>query len=567
MASVGNSCGRVSLVGGDRGVAGYAADLTGKTITAVEVTGQSQIADSIVMAVVKSIPGDKLAADRIKKDMQAIYDLGYFYDVSANFTEVPEGVKVLYKVVENPRLSSIVVKGATKVPEAKIKGMVSTKPGNILNSRTLSTNSRAIEDYYHGQGYILAKVSDVNMSPQGVLTLTINEGMLEGVIVSGNEKTKTKVITREMNITPGTVFDAQKAKRAMQNVYNLGYFEDVDMKLNPGKEPNAVVMEAKVTEQKTGSFSVGGGYNGNDGFVGIFEVADNNWHGTGDKVKFHWEFGGVSKRNYEVSFTRPWLDNKHTSLQLSVYSMTNQVTDYYDGGGERSTYNRRRTGFDVMFGRPTGEFAKNYIGFKVRKDDYVEYKSGPEDYSNDPQYLEDNFGTTRSFVLSRVFDNRDNIYNPSKGKRSAMTAEFAGLGGDFNFNKFTVEERQYYKVGRSQVVAARMTVGYATGDMPDSQRFTVGGADTLRGYKDDEYKGNKLFSASVEYRFPMMSKLEGVVFTDIGNAWTGSGYSLSSLKKSFGAGVRFNSPLGPIKLDYGKGDEDGRFHFSFGGQF
>ncbi|HWR41085.1 MAG TPA: outer membrane protein assembly factor [Patescibacteria group bacterium] len=554
----------LQLVGG---LPAQAADLSGKTVTAVEVAGQSQISDSTVMAVIKTVPGDKLEADRIKKDMQAIYDLGYFYDVTANFTEVPEGVKVLFKVVENPRLTGIVVKGATKVPEAKIKSMVTTKPGAILNSRTLSTNSRAIEEYYHEQGYILTKVSDVNMSPQGVLTLTINEGMLEGIKVSGNEKTKTKVITREMNLKTGEVFDSKKAKRAMQNVYNLGYFEDVDMKLNPGKEPNAVVMEAKVTEQKTGSFAVGGGYNGNDGFVGIFEVADNNFRGTGDKAKFHWEFGGVSKKNYEISYTKPWLDDKHTSLGITFYSMTNQITDYYNGGDERSTYDRKRVGIEMVVSRPAGEFIRNYVGLKVRRDEYVEYVSGPEDYANDPQYLQDNFGTTRSLMLSRVFDSRDNVYNPTKGKRYAITAEIAGFGGDFKFNKFTLEGRQYIKVGRTQVLATRLTAGYATGSMPESQQFTVGGTETLRGYEDEEYKGTKLFSASVEYRFPMMSKMDGVLFTDVGKAWSDGGYSLSGLKHSVGAGIRFNSPLGPIKLDYGKGDEGGRFHFSFGGQF
>lgn len=550
----------------------YAADIQGKTVAAVTVTGINNVDEATVKGVIKLQPGDTLTADKVKQDLQAIHDLGYFFDVVANFAEVPEGVNVIYTVMENPQLKDIIVKGNTKVSSDKIKELVTAGKGNILNTRTLNTNVRAVEQYYHDQGYILAKVSDIAMSPGGELTLTISEGSLEGIVVKGNEKTKTNVITREMKVKPGEAFNVKDAKRSMQKVYNLGYFEDVNMKLNPGKEPNAVVLETSVVEQKTGMFSIGGGYSKADGMVGIIEVGDNNFRGTGDRVKLHWEFGGVDNKNYEVSYTRPWLDSKQTSLSFSFYNMTNEYTDYYDDtNNKKSTYDKNRKGFDITLGRPAGEYIHNYITLKNRKDTYEEYKSGPEDYSDasHQQYLKDNFGETRSVTLMRVFDSRDNVFAPTEGARYSLSAEFAGkaLGGDFNFNKYTAEGRKYFKVGSDHVIATRLTVGYAEGNISDTNRFEVGGSDTLRGYEDDQFKGDKMLAGSVEYRFPVVNKIQGVVFTDIGNAWKSKGYTLNDLKSSVGVGIRMSTPLGPVRIDYAKGEEGGRTHFSFGGQF
>lgn len=547
-----------------------AADLTGKTVVAVAITGNTTVAEGTILAATKLKPGDKLEAEKVKQDMQAIYELGHFFDVVANFSETPEGVKVVYTVMENPVLKDIVVKGNTKVTTEKIKALINAQAGKVVNTKTLNDSMRSIEQYYHDQGYILAKVSDVSMGNGGVLTVSINEGVLEGITVKGNEKTKTNVITREIKLKEGEPFNVKDARRSMQKVYNLGYFEDVNMKLNPGKEPNAIVLETSVVEQKTGTFSIGAGYSKADGLVGIIELGDNNFRGTGDKVKLHWEFGGDggNNKNYELGYTRPWLDNKQTSIGFNIYDMTNEYDDY-DHGTLQSTYDRRRQGWDVTLGRPSGEYIQNYVTFKHRDDKYVEHVGGNVDYSKDPQYLADNFGLTRSVMLNRIYDSRDNVYNPTEGKRYSLSAEFAGrfFGGDFDYTKYTAEGRQYLKVGKEQVVAFRMIAGYADGKMPEAGRFSVGGADNLRGYNDEEFQGDKMLLASAEYRFPVAKKVQGVVFTDVGNAWDGEGYKLDDLKASAGVGLRVSTPIGPIKLDYALGSNGGKTHFSFGGQF
>lgn len=565
------------------------ASPAGKTVTAVGITGNKTVPEAKIMAVVSVKPGETFDAAKVQQDMRAIYELGNFFDVVANFTEVPEGVKIVFTVMENPALQDVVIKGNTKVSTDKLRSLMTVPKGDVLNSKVLNDNARAIEQYYHDQGFVLARVSDVAISPEGVLSITINEGMLEGIVVKGNQKTKTNVITREMKIKPGEPFNVKDARRSMQKVHNLGFFEDVNMKLNPGKEPNAVVLQTDVVEQKTGIFSIGAGYSKADGVVGILELGDSNFRGTGDKIKVHFELGGnAGSTNYEFGYTRPWLDSKQTSLGFSIYNMTNQYSDYgysppggtADSEALRSTYDRRRKGWDVTLGRPQGENVTNYITLKNRQDSFVKNvpeENAPVDYSNpadpwmaaNPNYLRDNFGLTRSVTLLRVADTRDNVFNPTEGSRFSLSAEIAGkaFGGDFNFNKFAAEDRQYFKVGKSQVVALRLQVGYATGNMPDSGKFAVGGSETLRGYNDDVFKGNKMLAATVEYRFPVAKKVQGVVFGDIGNAWTSEGYQLDDLKYGIGVGVRVNTPIGPIRIDYARGENGSKTHFGFGGQF
>lgn len=544
-----------------------------KPIMSISVAGNNIIKQDDILAVTKTKPGDLLTEAAIKQDLQSIYEMGNFFDIVVNFQEIPEGVKVVYTVIENPILKDIVVKGNVKVDTNKILELLTVKKGEILNTKTLNANARSIEAYYHDKGYIFTKVSDVSMSKDGVLTLSINEGVLEGFQVKGNTKTKDYVVTREMRLKPGEAFNVKDARRSMQRVYNLGYFEDVNMKLNPGREPNAVVLETDVVEKRTGSFSVGAGYSSSDGLVGIFEIGDTNFRGTGDAIKIHWEFGGDADTydSYQFSYTKPWLDSKQTSATFRLYDMTHEYDDNDRNGNLIETYDKKYKGFELSFGRPVSEYSTNYITFKNRTDEYIKHVSGDTNYSDGTaehqQYLKDNFGNTRSVILAHTTDTRDNIYNPKEGAKVTVSGEFAGIaGGDFDYNKYSFEDHHYFKVGRNHVIATRATVGYATGSMPEAALFDAGGQTTLRGYKDDQFQGKNLLLGSVEYRFPIVSKVQGALFTDFGNAWDGS-YKVSGLHSSIGVGIQMETPIGPIRLDYGKGEDGGRTHFSFGGNF
>lgn len=563
----------------------------GKTITKQVITGNTVISEAEIAAALKTKPGMELTEQGLNEDLSAIYDLGWFYDLRPEFKAVPEGVQVIYHVMENPAFTKVKITGNTVVDDKKAAGFFDLEENKIINLKDVNTRVQRLEEEYRQNGYILARVTDIHMDTDGTLNITVNEGIVEDFKVKGNVKTKDYVITREMKLKKGKPFNAKDARRSMQRVYNLGYFEDVNVKLNPGKEPNSVEVEISVVEMNTGTFGIGAGYSNADGFIGMISIGDKNFRGTGDKVNIRWEFGGEDNKNYDFSYTKPWIDDKETTATINLYDITNEYADYNINGDEIARYDKKRRGQELTFSRKTdNEYVSNYVTLKNRDDIYKGMADGYEndkdqyyeDIFENSQYKEDwmpstaaerrkeNFGVTRSITVGRIFDSRDNIYDPHEGKRIAYSLEWAGLGGDFDFTKFTADYRYYYRAGGESVWALNLGAGYADGDMPLSQRFSMGGSDTLRGYEDDQFRGNSMLKATLEYRFPIIKKVQGVLFTDNGYAWDKrheDEFDLGLIKNSFGVGLRINSPLGPVKLDYGYGDDGGKFHFSFGGQF
>lgn len=568
-----------------------AAPYIGQLVTKISVKGNKITKAEDIEAVVTTKPGMQLTQEGLAKDLHAIYSLGWYYDLQPEFTKVPEGVQLTYHVLENPVYKQLEVEGNTKISTAEIEKILDLPKDQIINIKDVNIKVQRLEAEYNKQGYILARVADIRMLPDGTLLLLVNEGIVEDFKVKGNVKTKDYVITREMKLKKGEPFNAKDARRSMQRIYNLGYFEDVNIKLNPGQEPNGVEIEITVVEMNTGTFGIGAGYSNADGFIGMVSVGDRNFRGTGDSVNVRWEFGGEDEKNYELTYVKPWIDDKETKATIVLYDVTNEYADYDIDAHEIARYDKKRRGQELTFSRKTdSEFISNYVTLKNRDDIY---KGTADGYEHDrDQYYEDwftgsrhdkpyyprtaqerrdeNFGLTRSITLGRVFDSRDNIYDPHEGKRIGYSVEWAGLGGDFDFTKFTADWRYYYRAGGECVWALNLGAGWADGDMPLSQRFSMGGSDTLRGYEDDQFRGNSMLKGTLEYRFPIIKKVQGVLFTDNGYAWDKrfqDDFDLGLIKNSFGAGLRINSPLGPVKLDYGWGDDGGMFHFSFGGQF
>ena len=553
----------------DKAIEDMMKQYEGLTIVDTVFEGTTKLTETTAKAALSMRTGDMFTAKGLNKDRDAIYNIGYFYDLYPSFEKVPEGVVITYHVLENPVLTSIRITGNTVEKDDVLYGLITVKKGEILNSRTLQQNVQAIQDQYRKDGYILAKITDMNIDREGNLVLRVNEGILEGYKVKGNTKTKERVILREMRQKPGQPFNSKQARRSMQRVYNLGFFEDVNIKLNPGVDPNAVVVELDVKEKRTGSFGIGAGYSSEDGVMGMVSLGDTYFRGTGDAISVTYETSGDDDdaHGYSISYRHPWIDQKETVGTVRIYNRTYEYDDYDTDGDLKETYMRKYSGGEITLGRPVSEYSTNYVTLRNRKDQYVRHvDDGQYGSRKGTTWERDNFGTTRSVTLEHVTDTRDNIYNPTTGGRISLSGEVAGLGGDFDFQKVTIEDQRYHKVGHAQVLALRAQYGIGHGHISEFNQYKVGGQSSLRGYREDQFRGNRMALATLEYRFPIVSKVQGALFTDWGGAWD-DGVTPKDIKGSVGVGLALNTPLGPLRLDYGRGRDGGRVHFTVGGSF
>ena len=564
----------------------------GKTITSVDFEGIPEEVKAKLAPLIQSKPGSTVTVEGIRNDVASLGSIGVFSQIRPVFVSVPEGVKLTYQLVSNPVVKNVEFSGNTVFTSDYLKSIMQIPKDSVLNFVLVNQKLRDIEDLYLKQGYMLVSIPNVQVSADGTLHIDISEGIVEDIVIVGNEKTKNYVITRELKLKKGKPFNKFLASRSMERLYNLGYFEDVNMKLLPGKtNEHDVIIEIDVIEQKTGIVTVGAGYSDADGTVGIIELGDTNFRGTGDKVNLHWEFGGAGAgKNYTLSYTRPWINDNGDSLGASIFKRIYEYDDYDANGDKVAEYDKRRKGWNLTWGHVSDEYRTNYFNFESSKESYDDHdgfetgevmdkylaKNNITDYHDSDWYkaIMDNFGTTNSFTFTHVFDNRDNYFNASKGRRISFAAQWGGhgLGGDYDFYKFTAEGRFYKALGNGHILALRLMGGYIDGDVSYGNLFDLGGSDTLRGYEDDQFKGKKMYAATLEYRFPIAKKVQGVLFTDAGSTWGIDEGKIpwytddDSLNWSVGVGIRLQTPIGPIRLDYGHGDRN-KFNFSFGTQF
>ena len=546
------------------------------TITAIVVRGNEDIDTKLIVSQISSNIGDLFSKDKVQADMKTIFELGYFQDVQIKLEPFRDGYRVVFEVKENAMIEDIVIEGGTILEEQEMKEVMVLKGGQIFSQKILQNDLDRISQLYRDRGLILAQMEEVRFNQDtGVLLIRLAEGKIEEIKITGNEKTVDKVIRREIEVEPGELFDFNRVKDSLQEIYNLGFFEDVTMILEPGSKEDLIVLVIEVIEKNTGVLGGGGGYSSGEGLFAYASIKEANLFGRGQSLEAKLEVG--TRTTYSLSFYEPWLANTPTFVGIEAYDIF--VTKDEQSNSIDSEYEIERLGGKLSFGRKFKDDFK--IGLEIKTEEAT--------YDLISGQLPDNIqeGLTNSLRPILVYDTRDDRFNPTEGWYGTASIENAGgfLGGDFAYRKYDLDLRTYLSTDifdedtgddskitstiNDGVLAMRVVGGFGDRDLPSFAKYEIGGLGTIRGYDYKEFEGDLSLVFNIEYRFPLAENLQGVVFADWGNAWDfGESMSIADLKFGTGFGIRFDTFIGPISIDYGIGeDQEGKTYFSIGHSF
>jgi outer membrane protein insertion porin family len=492
-------------------------------------------------------------------------------------------VVITIRVVEGPQyhIDQITITGVTLLPESEIRRQLKFKSGDVFSRSTLRESVNGIADLYSTIGRASADITPRTDQVPAAAKVNVIFDIVEGPVVyveriniSGNLRSEDKILRREVPMVEGDLFTLQKLQRARQRIINLGYFDMVNVTTTPGSDKTKIIVNVEVTEKPTGIFSIGGGYSSADSFVGTIDLTQRNFLGKGYEASIRIRAGALTQQGI-ISFTDPWLFDRPLSAGFDLYSTMRVYPDY--------TYNS--VGGAIRFSHPFAEYWRWHLGYRISRDNIGHIADG----ILSPDLIEQKGTKVTSMIsgsLSR--DSRDNYQSPSRGGQTGVTLDFAGLGGDSRFVKLVGTTSYFKPIWFGHIISGRVEGGYAFGwsnaEVPIFERFFLGGPNTLRGWKFRQVSphdetgfavgGTTEILGNVEYLVPLPFGLRLAGFYDVGNVFAaGSRPDFTELRSDVGAGVRWLSPFGPIRVDYGikldrrAGEDLGAFQFSVGSAF
>jgi len=496
-------------------------------------------------------------------------------------------VTIRIVVAEGPqfKVGGIDITGNKVLPVEELRRRVLLKPDDIYSRTKLQETVRGIVDVYGTIGR-----SSADPVPQIALdvpnrkvnvTLDISEGpevFIERINISGNTRSQEKILRRELPMAEGDLFTTQKLARAKQKLTNLNYFEKVETKTAPGSTKDKIVVNIEVTEKPTGLFSIGGGYSSQDGTLGTLDLSQNNFLGRGYQLFLRLR-GGAETQQGTIGFTDPWFLDRPLSAGFDVFNNRRIYQDY--------TLNS--LGGDVRFGAPIGDYGRWNALYRLSQE-----KVNGVDSNASTELLQAEGTSVTSMVggaLSR--DTRDSLTDPTRGNYSQFGTDFAGIGtGDNRFFRITATTTQHQPLWFNHVLSGRLLAGYQLGwykdPVPFFERYYLGGPNSIRSFKSRQISpedssgtgigGNVQVLGNLEYSVPLAFGIRAALFFDVGNVYgpdqsVHTPVDLTNLKYAVGPGFRWNSPFGPLRVDYGvnpnpkSGEKFGNFQFSMGAAF
>lgn len=576
------------------------------------VLGNRLLSQTAIVLASGHREGDPCTAKTMTEIKENLFKKGYFGMHSADLEQAvrvhsePEAdgqAKVVIEVDENEAVRNIAVSGSGPIKPEEIVGLLHIKPGTVYNPLQFRRDYVDIQDLYNHRGYTVTPSQEAGMNDKGDLHVALNVTRVTEIEVKNNRKTRSEVILREMKTKRGDFLNTQTLNADRLRLYNLELFDEVNFAprdLGPGR----VGLLITVKERQSGSINGGLSYSARDQLVGTMQIADTNFRGRHELLSLNGELGTDLKRKVlELEYGRPWIDRHATALDFRVFTRTtnrfsNSLTDSLasaitSGGSDQ--YTQQRYGGSFTLTRPLNDTTRAALTFRGET-----VQTNTLNLSAENARILQN-GPILSLSGSLQRDTRDFIADPVKGNFQAFTlgvgyadiqpvqalaSDAASVFGTTHFTKTSFEFRHYASLAgprrrdrpdeEKTSFAIRLLAGSSLGKLPFSEQYFLGGAETLRGYRDDRFWGSNMMLGSMELRQPFARRFKGVLFVDVGEAWGGnySNVSLSGFKQSgflphmgAGVGLRVGTPLGPVRIDYGVGDEGGRTHFSIGHSF
>ena len=587
-------------------------------VAEVVVIGVQGELEERVYEVISTQPGRTTTRSQLQQDINAIFGTGFFQNVKAVPEDTPLGVRVTFEVEPNPVLNSVQVEGSDVLPERVVQDIFSDQYGEILNLKVFETSVEQLNQWYQDNGYVLAQVIGApQVAEDGTVTLEVAEGEIEDIRVrfvnsegettdeEGNPiegRTREYIITREIELKPGDVFQRQTAEKDIRRVFGLGIFEDVRLGLEPAPDnPNKAVVVVNVVEKSTGSLAFGGGISSASGLFGTVSYQQQNVGGNNQKLGGEFQVG-ERLLLADLSFTDPWVGGDDHRLSYTVNVFRRRAISVIFDEGERDVDlpngdNPRviRTGGGVSFTRPfipnpfvdpqwTASLGAKYERVEIQDSDG---DTEPRDELGNKLTADDSGeDDLLTIQFGIVNDRRNNPRTPTSGSLLRFgTEQSIPVGsGEIAFNRVRANYSLYFPIDLTnfadgpEALAFNVQAGHVLGDLPPYEAFPLGGTSTVRGYDEGELAAGRTFIlGTVEYRFPLFNFLGGALFIDAATVFDSQSSVIGNpggVREKpgdgigYGAGIRVQSPLGPIRIDYAVNDEgDTRFHFGIGEKF
>lgn len=563
-------------------------------ITTVEVEGNNTVVASHILNALQMKAGEDLDQEKVSADVRRIYEMGYFSNADAKVSVNDKGgLTLTYVVVENDPIKEIRFEGNTIYKEKELQSLLFSQPGMVFNGVFFRNDMQRLRDRFQKDGYVMTRIKDVKVE-QGIVTVQLGEARVGDVVIQGNRRTKTYVIQRYFPIKTGDLFNATTLRHSLSRLRNLGFLEDVNVGFEPSEnDPDEVHLIVTVVEKKSASLLFSVSYGSSSGFGGGVAYKESNLGGRARVLDAGFDLGEYSR--YWITLSDPYMDRKNFSWKIGAYRHEDKELTYRRQRVNVFKYDERRLGGFIGLGRKFGrdeQYSWNLtLDWHKSEIDTHKYKdSNLKDYGITEAQIEKHY-ISQDALNTKVFSatlelNRNTLdrYLPyPKGDRQTLGIEkaFKMLGGEWDYTKYWLEGAYYtpirgienfIELGITEdspvIFAARVRGGYSSGNVPFSERYSLGGASTIRGYESGYHRGDAMVLGNVELRVPIDKNISFVAFYDIGKTWMrGSSFSDTPWMKSPGIGIRLKTPLGNVRVDVARGDDETEFHFGFGEMF